>query len=772
MRGWSAALLGLVLVSLSSASPSPGASSATGEPTSRASYDRAASARSLGQQGYALQWDESRGLPRKILRVAAGRDAGVRDGASPEARAEAFLSAHAHVLLGPEDVAVAGTGGAGAVTTLRTALSRASLSGTQVVKHQFYRGVRVDGAEVRVNMDTRGAVMSVLSSFRPGIRLETVRPVLTAAEALRAALQSIDRPGTTRQEPSAELVVIADGDGGRLAYRTEIPLWSPFGDFVSLVDAATGEVLSTRDITIRERPSHGRVDLLPPPGWPPSREATISKASVAAGTGMVLPANPLNGHPERYDLRDGDDVDIFRESKTIERLDGSGLLKGTYVDVFNGDQARIVSPTLVFDYSASVENGPFQEVNAYWHVDTFQDYIQSRLGILNAANRAQVLMVHGREDDQSVYNPITQDIDYGDGGVDDSEDGEIVLHEYGHAIHDDISGIGGLECGAISEGLGDYLAASFGGNPLEGEWDATSYNPGPPPLLRRTDTEKHYPEDLDPYGEVHNDGEIISSAWWHLREAIGPELTDQLVIESFFQLGPDILMSDVADATLQVDESIYGGAHEAAIRTAYGDRGILPAVPVLAGGLRAVGEGRGIRVSWQMYAKDRVTGIHLQRAVNGSAFSRVRDVAPLSPELGGMSAFDPGSGLRPGDDLTYRLEMTMADGSTALLPGEAHARYAPALPVGYSLAQNVPNPFNPSTSITFALPREAPTTLVIYDLGGRRVVQLVDAVLSAGTFQVDWDGKDAAGRRVSTGTYFYRLSSGSFLQTRKMTLMK
>jgi hypothetical protein len=98
---------------------------------------------------------------------------------------------------------------------------------------------------------------------------------------------------------------------------------------------------------------------------------------------------------------------------------------------------------------------------------------------------------------------------------------------------------------------------------------------------------------------------------------------------------------------------------------------------------------------------------------------------------------------------------------------------AGAVPTEFALEQNFPNPFNPSTTIRFALPKEAPVTLVIYNMLGVPVRTLVNGEnLSAANHQVTWDGKDDAGLTVPSGVYLYRISAGTFQAAKKMTLLK
>ncbi|MDE2998489.1 MAG: T9SS type A sorting domain-containing protein [Gemmatimonadota bacterium] len=94
------------------------------------------------------------------------------------------------------------------------------------------------------------------------------------------------------------------------------------------------------------------------------------------------------------------------------------------------------------------------------------------------------------------------------------------------------------------------------------------------------------------------------------------------------------------------------------------------------------------------------------------------------------------------------------------------------LPDRFSLEQNMPNPFNPSTAIGYQLPEAGMVRLAIYNLIGQEVRVLVNERRNAGTFTATWDGTDALGRRVASGVYLYRIQAGSFSATRRMLLLK
>jgi hypothetical protein len=89
------------------------------------------------------------------------------------------------------------------------------------------------------------------------------------------------------------------------------------------------------------------------------------------------------------------------------------------------------------------------------------------------------------------------------------------------------------------------------------------------------------------------------------------------------------------------------------------------------------------------------------------------------------------------------------------------------IPTGYCLNQNYPNPFNPTTTISFHLSSHALVSLKIYDVLGREVANLISTEMEIGDHSVIWDAS-----RMASGTYFYRLQSGSFIETKKLLLLK
>ncbi len=96
------------------------------------------------------------------------------------------------------------------------------------------------------------------------------------------------------------------------------------------------------------------------------------------------------------------------------------------------------------------------------------------------------------------------------------------------------------------------------------------------------------------------------------------------------------------------------------------------------------------------------------------------------------------------------------------------------LPRAFSLGSNCPNPFNPSTTISYSVAGNAPVRVVlrVFNLRGQNVATLADRLTAPGEYSVEWDGTDSGGAKLSSGVYFYRMTAGEFSFTRKMVLLK
>ena len=93
-------------------------------------------------------------------------------------------------------------------------------------------------------------------------------------------------------------------------------------------------------------------------------------------------------------------------------------------------------------------------------------------------------------------------------------------------------------------------------------------------------------------------------------------------------------------------------------------------------------------------------------------------------------------------------------------------------PESFSLLQNYPNPFNTSTTISLTLPASCFTQLIIYNITGQKIRELIAETMTAGIHNVVWDGMDNSGNAVSSGVYISQLSAGKLVANSRMVLMK
>jgi hypothetical protein len=248
--------------------------------------------------------------------------------------------------------------------------------------------------------------------------------------------------------------------------------------------------------------------------------------------------------------------------------------------------APAYSPTNAFVYDRQQDQ--FEQVMAYYWITEAQRYIQS-LGFgssLRPVNmRPQAVRINQWGADNSFATDKQDEIRFGKGGVDDAEDAEVILHEYGHAIHFSQGFQFSTEqAGAISEGFGDYWAVTVtevvdktlgvaSPDPAcVADWDSTSYTSSVPHCLRRLDEGKTYPTDL--VGEVHADGEIWSQALWTIRNAIGNVKADTAILQGQFGFDGGTMPALAADIVAAA-KSLYGQATANAVTAAFHDRGIL-----------------------------------------------------------------------------------------------------------------------------------------------------------------------------------------------------
>jgi hypothetical protein len=319
--------------------------------------------------------------------------------------------------------------------------------------------------------------------------------------------------------------------------------------------------------------------------------ATAGTAAAAEDTpvGRVFMVNPVqsSGDQTLVDAKDAASAvpDSAYALATLRNLDGSGRLSGRWVTVRSETGApATVSEAAGYDR----HDDRFEQVMAYFWINEAQEYLQG-LGfggeLPGVNDRAQPVRLNQWGADNSYYTDKKTEIRLGKGGVDDAEDAEVIVHEYGHAVHHaQVPGYGtSVEAGAIGEAFGDYLAVAVGEHAAArygwerkadlacvADWDSVPYS-GTPHCLRRIDGTKTY---ADRVGQVHADGQIWSRALFDIRQALGARAADRVIVNAQFGFAPDTGFADAAATTIATAEEMHGAKAAAAVRAAFHARQI------------------------------------------------------------------------------------------------------------------------------------------------------------------------------------------------------
>ena len=298
--------------------------------------------------------------------------------------------------------------------------------------------------------------------------------------------------------------------------------------------------------------------------------ATKPGSGTATGTGQVFMVNPVqsSGDQDLTDQKDSATAVPQSDYVTmaLRNLDGSGYLRGKWATIRTNTGAAAYSTSNTFIFGR--DDDRFEQVMSYFWVNQAQEYLQS-LGFgssLRPVNmHSQDLRINQYGIDNSYQTDKQDFIRLGKGGVDDAEDAEVIVHEYGHAVHaSQVPGYGtSLDAGSIGESFADYFAVTVGldaakqnGWPVNAEeacpmdWDAVSYTTAPH-CIRRFDRNLTLEQRRN---QVHFDGQIWSQALWEIRkgyETLGFDTRDwdTTLVDSQFDYAADTSFSDAARAT-------------------------------------------------------------------------------------------------------------------------------------------------------------------------------------------------------------------------------
>ncbi|MBI4454688.1 MAG: M36 family metallopeptidase [Acidobacteria bacterium] len=515
------------------------------------------------EKPWTMEWDKATQTVRQ-LRFGLSRPGGE----SPERVARRFLVEQSDLLNFPSAM------------ELLLIDEKVSSLGIHIRFEQRLYGIPIYGSRISVHLDSQRRIFWINNQ---SVSTDTIanRLQLTEDEARMLVLNDLKPDLRNLRGPMREGLYFMEHEQSlRYVWRVEIPANTPLGDWSYLVDGESGEILQKLN---RLQFARGRVFF---PNPVVTLQDPTLRDPLARDTGRDPTTADANCAPALIP------VVAYREVE-LAGLSSSGMLDGEFVTTAGANvpvAARAKGDPNFWYRRCDVR---FNEVNVYYTIDSIQRYIQ-QLGFHNVNNRAIPVNANGfidfgRSQDQSFYSPETRELVFGLGGIHDAEDGEIVAHEYGHAIQDDqVPGFArSHEAQSLGEGFGDILAALFFvpysdgfHDELIGKWDATFYDRvSEVPRLRSVESDETF-FNYDPGGNVHRNGTIWAASLWDFFKRSGAtqqarDTLIRLLLESQFLYRTDATFEEAAQALIAADQKLNNGAHEDLLGRIFSERRIL-----------------------------------------------------------------------------------------------------------------------------------------------------------------------------------------------------
>ncbi|WP_452225442.1 T9SS type A sorting domain-containing protein [Lacinutrix chionoecetis] len=451
--------------------------------------------------------------------------------------------------------------------------SRAGLAGETFRFYQMMNGVQVFNAEVTVHVSNRNSVTFHASTYDPSIETINTTPTITEAQAFEIALTNLNVEASSITQQENKLFIIKNNDNPILVRRVYVHAYTKAGAWEVMVDAQTGEVISSKDVAIYYHKQKDKDKNKQ------KKEEKASSVMMATGTAMIFDTDPLTATTSAYGGQyvDGNDatnaaLDAARTPVTlldIELSGGNYRLSGPYTEIAelsSPNKGLFIQTSNNFEFNRQ-EDG-FEAANTYYHTDKSMRYINNDLGIaLAPPQNGGVIRFdpHGANGaDNSYYSGGT--LNFGEGCVDDAEDADVILHELGHGLHDWITNGGLSQVNGLSEGSGDYWANSYkrslglwsAGDAARNwvfGWDGHNvcWNG------RSTVYGAQYPGGLT--GSIHTDGQMWATTLMEIWEDIGREKTDKAFLEGLGMTNSGTNQQQAAVAVRQaaIDMGTAGG---------------------------------------------------------------------------------------------------------------------------------------------------------------------------------------------------------------------
>lgn len=505
------------------------------------------------------------------------------------------------------------------LNNLKLSKVKPSLSATHYHFQQYLNDIEIDKAEIIVSISNKGEVVRVFNNTYPTpVQVMVDKQSLTAEKATNVAWNYLQVSGKLQASPKTTLTYLNLGRQFKLAYKVSMIVSQPQGDWEFYIDALNGKVIQSYRIDLpisknanalengaKWQPFAKNKNHYPLTNALANFKAASQKADIVASkadaTGLVFDPDPrtaLNNESlaDTSPATDFDAAYVTRTLKDVTLNGGVYSLVGPWVSIVDWDAPNTApSTSTTGNWTAKRGNNAFNDAMTYFHIDQNQRYMQS-LGFTGATGiqfAPIVVDTDGADGaDNSFYQPGANQLSFGHGCVDDNEDADVILHEYGHAINHSInSNFSGGDSGAMGEGFGDYWAASYSYSTANGlsfhpewafSWDGHNACWGG----RRLDKTNDRYDPSQSYGAHAVVNGVLGDELWStplaqslidlMNLGVPRGEVDQILLESQFGLGSGLTMPDMAASIVATANRLFpGGQHGNVFNTHFKTMNIL-----------------------------------------------------------------------------------------------------------------------------------------------------------------------------------------------------
>jgi Zn-dependent metalloprotease len=442
--------------------------------------------------------------------------------------------------------------------------SRKSQSGETLRFQQEINGIPVYEGDIAIHFNKKGEI-TFATDVPVSKKLKQVNtiPTYSKTDAFDKAKIAANIAGEITYQENNLYVFLTEEGETKLVHRVIINSYDTPGDWEIMVDAHSGEVIRILDIANYHKDKPKKKN---------KEKATAEMK--AAGTAYIFNPDPLSVAHVAYGGNYVDNNDATNASLDAARslvslpditlTNGTYSLKSKYVQVadFESPSTGLFSQTSP-DFLFNRNEQGFEAVNAFYHLDRSMAYINETLGIdCKSTLNSGILLFdpHGLSgDDNSHFLPSTQRLAFGEGCVDDAEDADVVLHEFGHAIHYWITGLKSSSSQGLGEGSGDYWAMSYSRSLNQWATSEPQYNwmfswDGHNECWagRVTNYASKYPtSNINSSSAIHANGQIWATSLMKIYNRIGKEKTDRIFLEGLSMTNSSATQQTAAVAVRQ-----------------------------------------------------------------------------------------------------------------------------------------------------------------------------------------------------------------------------